>query len=70
MGRIRNTWDEAKRETHIRENRVRYEISWQQFENRERWRSLIPVFNSLGAAQLLKLKRDHRAAYDWFQRNA
>jgi len=50
--------------------RVKYEISWQQFERRDRWRQMIPIFNSLGAAQMLKLKRDYPDAYKWLQANA
>jgi hypothetical protein len=50
--------------------KVMYEISWQKFERRDKWRQMIPLFNSLGAAQMLKLKREYPEAYAWLQRNA
>jgi hypothetical protein len=50
--------------------KVQYEISWQQFERRDKWRQMIPLFNQLSAHHLLKLKREHPDAYAWFQRNA
>lgn len=50
--------------------RVMYEISWQKFEHREKWRGMIPLYQSLGATQLLKLRRDYPDAYAWFRRNA
>ena len=50
--------------------RNRLERSWALFENRERWRQAAAIYRTLGAAQKLRLKREHPAAYAWMQKNA
>lgn len=70
MGRVRETWAEAKRQEHMRTHAGRYERSWALFAQREHWRSMIPLYNTFAAAQLLRLKRDYPEAYAWLKRNA
>ena len=60
----------SQRKLREQAERNRIERSWALFENREKWRSMIPLYQSLGAAQLFKLRRDYPEAYAWFQRNA
>lgn len=50
--------------------RVNYELSWADFERREKWRQMLDLYRTLSAAQLLRLKRDYPEAYAWLKANA
>ena len=50
--------------------KVTYELSWADFERRERWRQIAEIWGTLGAAQKLRCKSEHPEAYKWLQANA
>ena len=54
----------------IQIERNRYERSWALFEQRDKWRQCIDLYNQLSAAQLLRLKREYPEAYKWLKANA